>query len=79
MVKILVPTDYSRCSLTALRHATSLTREANGSLLIVHVQEPPSAYVWLDALRVARRSTGRQPAPNIRRSATVSSTDHHNL
>lgn len=51
MVKILVPTDYSDCSLAALKYAASLAREANGSLLIVHVNEPPSAYVWPDANR----------------------------
>ncbi len=51
MIKILVPTDYSDCSLAALKHAASLAREANGSLLIVHVNEAPSAYVWPDAVR----------------------------
>ena len=51
MIKILVPTDYSDCSLAALKHAASLARESNGSLLIVHVHEPPSAYVWPDAIR----------------------------
>jgi len=50
MIKILVPTDYSDCSLAALKHAASLAREANGSLLIVHVREQPSAYVWPDAV-----------------------------
>ena len=43
MVKILVPTDYSKCSLGALKHAACLAREANGSLLVLHVVLPQSA------------------------------------
>lgn len=45
MAKILVPTDYSECSLAALKHAACLARESNGSLLIVHVDPPSSPYV----------------------------------
>ena len=39
MVKILVPTDFSRCSLAALKHASTLIRATGGSLLILHVTE----------------------------------------
>ena len=42
--KILYATDFSTMSDTALELATSLAREQGGTLLIVHVEEPPAAY-----------------------------------
>jgi nucleotide-binding universal stress UspA family protein len=42
--RVLFPTDFSHLSDTALRHATTLAREGGGTLLIVHVEEPPLAY-----------------------------------
>lgn len=42
MVKILVPTDYSQCSITALKHAINLARGSDGTLLLLHVSEPRS-------------------------------------
>jgi len=42
--KILFPTDFSTLSDAALCHATSLARESGAKLLIVHVEEPPTAY-----------------------------------
>ena len=39
MVKILVPTDYSQCSIRALKHAITLARGSEGTLLILHVTE----------------------------------------
>jgi nucleotide-binding universal stress UspA family protein len=42
--KIVFPTDFSHCSDAALEYATSLARESNGVLLIVHAEEPTVAY-----------------------------------
>ena len=42
--KIVFPTDFSTGSDAALEHAAALARSANGTLLIVHVEEPPIAY-----------------------------------
>jgi universal stress protein A len=42
--KILVPTDFSTAGRTALEMATSLAKGRGASLLIVHVEEPPTAY-----------------------------------
>ncbi|QGJ69627.1 Universal stress protein UspA [Planctomycetales bacterium 10988] len=41
---ILFPTDFSRLSDNALHRATVLAKESNAKLLILHVEEPPSAY-----------------------------------
>ncbi len=43
--KILCPTDFSEFSEAALAQATALARDANATLLIVHVKEPPDLYV----------------------------------
>jgi nucleotide-binding universal stress UspA family protein len=43
-VTILVPTDFSEFSETALEYATSLARDTGAELLIVHVREPPYYY-----------------------------------
>lgn len=42
--KILFPTDFSTPSDAGLAHATSLARDTGATLLIVHVEEPPTAY-----------------------------------
>jgi universal stress protein A len=42
--KILYPTDFSVLGQTALEMATSLARDRDAKLLIVHVEEPPMAY-----------------------------------
>lgn len=42
--KILFPTDFSTAGQTALELATSLARDRDAKLLIVHVEEPPVAY-----------------------------------
>lgn len=42
--KILVPTDFSHTGDAALEFATTLAKESNGQLLVVHAQEPPLAY-----------------------------------
>ncbi len=39
MFKILVPTDYSNCSIAALKQAGVLARGAGGTLVIMHVVE----------------------------------------
>jgi universal stress protein A len=41
---ILFPTDFSTLADVALEHATALALNMNATLLIVHVQEPPSMY-----------------------------------
>jgi len=41
---IVFPTDFSTASDAALEHAAALAKSLNGSLLIVHVEEPPLAY-----------------------------------
>ena len=43
-LKILYPTDFSTTGRTALEMATSLARDRGAMLLIVHVEEPPTAY-----------------------------------
>ena len=42
--KILFPTDFSHTGDAALALATSLTRDTGATLLIVHAEEPPTAY-----------------------------------
>jgi nucleotide-binding universal stress UspA family protein len=42
--KILFPTDFSHTSDAAVGMATSLARDSGAKLLIVHVEEPPTAY-----------------------------------
>jgi len=42
--KILFPTDFSTLSDAALAHATALARESGATLIIMHVEEPPTAY-----------------------------------
>lgn len=42
--KILYPTDFSTTGRTALETATSLARDRDATLLILHVEEPPVAY-----------------------------------
>lgn len=46
MNTILVPTDYSACSLDALKYATTLARESNCRLLILHVSLPQTSSDW---------------------------------
>jgi nucleotide-binding universal stress UspA family protein len=42
--RILFPTDFSHTGDAALAFAASLAKEADGRLIIVHVQEAPLAY-----------------------------------
>ncbi len=42
--KILFPTDFSQFGDAALPMATSIARDRNADLVILHVQEPPAAY-----------------------------------
>jgi nucleotide-binding universal stress UspA family protein len=42
--KILFPTDFSHFSNEGLKLATSLARDNDATLFIVHVQEPSTAY-----------------------------------
>lgn len=42
--KILFPTDFSTAGHAALEMATSLARDRGAKLLIVHVEESPTAY-----------------------------------
>ena len=42
--KILFPTDFSTHSDAGMKHATSLARDTGAKLIIVHVEEPPTAY-----------------------------------
>jgi nucleotide-binding universal stress UspA family protein len=42
--KILYPTDFSTMGQTALEMATSLARDRDATLIIMHVEEPPIAY-----------------------------------
>ena len=42
MLKILVPTDYSSCSIAALKHAASLAHGSDDTMLILHVVESGS-------------------------------------
>jgi len=40
--KILVPVDFSECSLDALEYAVVVAQQAKASLMLLHVSEPPS-------------------------------------
>lgn len=42
--KILFPTDFSTVSDEALKFATMLARDTGAKLVILHVEEPPTAY-----------------------------------
>jgi universal stress protein A len=42
--RILFPTDFSHTGDAALAFATSLAKESDGRLIVVHVQEAPLAY-----------------------------------
>ena len=42
--KILFPTDFSHTGDAALTMATSLARDTGATIMIVHVEEPPTAY-----------------------------------
>lgn len=42
--KIVFPTDFSHCSDAALTYATVFARALDGTLLIVHAEEPAVAY-----------------------------------
>jgi nucleotide-binding universal stress UspA family protein len=42
--KILVPTDFSHAGDVALEMATSLARDTGATLVIIHTEEPPTAY-----------------------------------
>lgn len=42
--KILFPTDFSHTGDAALGMATALARDTGATLLIVHAEEPPTAY-----------------------------------
>ena len=42
--KILFPTDFSHTGDAALKMATSLARDNDAELLILHIAEPPVAY-----------------------------------
>lgn len=42
---ILFPSDFSHCGDEALAFATMLARDCKAKMLIVHVEEPPAAYV----------------------------------
>ncbi len=42
--KILFPTDFSHTGDAALEMATALARDAGATIIIVHAEEPPTAY-----------------------------------
>ncbi|MFI4873844.1 MAG: universal stress protein [Blastopirellula sp. JB062] len=44
MNKILFPTDFSHCGDAAMRLATAIAKDFGATLLILHVEEPPTAY-----------------------------------
>jgi len=51
--RILVATDFSRCSLGALEHAEELTRRFGAELLLLHVDEATEAESVLASLSLA--------------------------
>ena len=59
--KILVPTDFSECSLMAFEYALQLARDFNAELRLVHVINPHAypfgdEYVALDAAQLMRET-----------------------
>lgn len=59
--RILAPTDFSVCSLTALEHAEDLARVFRAELVIMHVEEAPLTPAELVAITggAADREIGR--------------------
>ena len=45
MKTILFPTDFSHAGDAALDYAASLARDSDGTLIILHVEEPLPAYI----------------------------------
>ncbi|UUO06044.1 universal stress protein [Blastopirellula sp. J2-11] len=44
MNKILFPTDFSHCGDAAMRLATAIAKDFGATIIIVHVEEPPTSY-----------------------------------
>lgn len=42
--RILLPVDFSTAGEAALKMATSLARDNGGTIIVLHVEEPPMAY-----------------------------------
>lgn len=42
--RILFPTDFSHCGDAAMHLATALARDSGGTIIIAHVEEPPTVY-----------------------------------
>ncbi len=61
--KLLFATDFSPPSDAALKYATALARDSGATLLIVHVEELPTAYAGGEMLL----PTPEFPNPEIRR------------
>lgn len=59
--RILAPTDFSMCSLTALEHAEDLARVFRAELVVMHVEEAPLTPAELVAITggTADREVGR--------------------
>jgi len=67
--KILFPTDFSETSDAALPWATSLARDRGAQLIILHVQEAPSAYAaseWSHGALEPRPDALRQMLEKVR-------------
>src|SRR3989304_140048 len=69
--RILHPTDFSRASAPARRHAVALARACRAPLVLLHVMTPPSPFIsddtlpssYADLLILAPRSAKRRRPP----------------
>lgn len=64
--KIIFPTDLSPLSNDALKLATSLARDTGAKLIIVHVEEPATAYGGGEAFSAAPPTHQEQLAEKLR-------------
>lgn len=42
--RILFPTDFSHCGDAAMHLATALARDSGATIIVAHVEEPPTVY-----------------------------------
>lgn len=63
--RLLVPVDFSACSLQAARHACGLTRTVGGSLILLHVMDGRVDELAATA-QLRMLGTGARHPPQIR-------------
>lgn len=67
--KILVPTDFSRCSEAAVEHAADLAKQGDAELILFHVRDA-SLFVAPDGLGYAPANIYGEEAPQVQERLT---------